>query len=276
LDDAARATILGLQQLLGVIPQDEIPASGVLNPKNIPGDRGKWSHMTLEMHLTFQPAPAGIDLTRLVPEVAVDDTGKIVGVGLDRATAGNKGWRTVDAALLKPGVLSHAGPVAWEAELVGKQASDVMLAGFDYKTGNATLSRVKHMEGLIGVPYVRAAKGIDLLQATERKLARFATAVAKAAPGAVKAGAKLGKAGAKVGKVGLEAAKIVPFVGIGAAAVSAKQAWARGDYGEAALDAVGVVPVVGDVVDLGRLAWDLGDLAVETILDDSDEVYLFD
>jgi hypothetical protein len=119
------------------------------------------------------------------------------------------------------------------------------------------------------VPYVRAAKGIDLLQATERKLARFTTAVAKAAPAAAKAGAKLDK-------VGLKAAKIFPFMGIGAAAVSAKQAWARGDYGEAALDAVGVVPVVGDVVDLGCLAWDVGDLAVEAIFDDSDEVYLFD
>jgi hypothetical protein len=80
-----------------------------------------------------------------VLEIAVDNTGKIMGVGVDPATASKNGWRTVDQGLLKPGVLSHPGPGAWKTELVGKQASDMLLAGFDFKTGNAVLEHVKEM-----------------------------------------------------------------------------------------------------------------------------------
>lgn len=63
---------------------------------------------------------------------------------------------------------------------------------------------------------------------------------------------------AKLGKASKNAAKAIPFLGIGVAQASAAHSASQGDYAGAVLDEVGMIPGFGDVVDTGRAAFAFG------------------
>jgi hypothetical protein len=153
----------GLQQLTTEIPQNEF--KGLSRAQ-----QGVRAHLTLESILYIDPrSPAKTSGGMiLAPEMLVNVEGVIVGFGEPgRLGQALKGGRSIDVALLKESILSLN-------DLIGRKASNAVLAGIDYKTGSAKLSRVKHMESLIKAPYVRLSRDGDVVKALETKLARLA------------------------------------------------------------------------------------------------------
>lgn len=145
------ATLNYLDYLANIIPQREW--------SNItPAVSGTRTHMVIEAAVTFGwdwDPKSGANLQRIVPEIHIDDLGKIQAVG-KTAGGAKENWRTLDIGILKEGSEPHIfGGDKNYSNLVGKQASDVLELGIDYKTGDASMRRVKHMEKLIGAPYVK-------------------------------------------------------------------------------------------------------------------------
>ena len=162
IDEEAKAVLHRLQQVVDAIPQKEFAH---LNA----AERGSRAHLILEFIVSLgQDSPARVaNGVRLAAEVIVDPAGKIVAFGepgqLGRAA---KDFRTIDVALLK-------SPVSDVRQLIGKNASDVIQAGIDFKTGAAQLQRVKEMEALIKAPYVKAVQHGKLVETLEAKASKL-------------------------------------------------------------------------------------------------------
>ena len=174
LDVEGKSILEGLQKLVNEIPQDEFAELSR-------AAQGTRAHLTLESLLHIDPTspartPSGM---RLAPEMLVDSSGNVVGFG-EPGQFGQamEGGRTIDVALLKEGTHDLK-------ELVGKKASDVIEVAIDYKTGKAKMVAVEEMEQLIKAPYVKMAKGGDVLAAAEKKLAKMASTAGKAAASTV-------------------------------------------------------------------------------------------
>ncbi len=164
VDDEARAILNYLQDLADKIPQDEFPDLTA-------GERGTRAHLGFEaMQSMGGEMPADLNIRRMAAEVQVDAEGVIRAVGAEPGAA-KKGWRTIDAAVLKENALLMPGK--GPSGIVGVKASDVIEVAVDYKTGKASMKKVKKMEQLIGAPYVKLEKGGNLVQAAEKKLLRM-------------------------------------------------------------------------------------------------------
>ncbi|MET8093017.1 SpvB/TcaC N-terminal domain-containing protein [Micromonospora sp. NPDC005220] len=172
LDEEAKEVLRRLQQVIDDIPQDEF--KGLSR-----AEQGTRAHLTLESILSIDPksparVPGGV---RLAPEVIVDTTGKIVAFG-EPGQFGKaaKDFRTMDVALLK-------SPVTDVKDLIGKNASDVVEAAIDYKTGAAKLKGVGDMEDLIKAPYVKAVQGGSVEKAVVDKAAKMSKTALTATEG---------------------------------------------------------------------------------------------
>src|SRR5262249_18470054 len=142
---------------------------------------GNRAHLMLESAITLGWDAKGANIQRVAAEIIVDDKGIIRAVGQNPGSFGKQAanWRTLDAALLKSGVVNAQGR-AGTSTLIGQKASDVIEVGIDYKTRSADMEGVKKMESLIGAPYVRLAKGGNVESAILKRLASIGKANAKA------------------------------------------------------------------------------------------------
>ena len=135
--------------------------------------------------MTVGSALIDVDIQRMAAEVQVDASRTIVAVGVTPGAAA-KGWRTIDLCLLKPDVCHVFGasyrdingqklekPIFY-SNLVGQKAEDVILVGFDYKTGNAEMKKRAEVESRIGGPYLplRSTEG-HFADTVEQELQRF-------------------------------------------------------------------------------------------------------
>jgi hypothetical protein len=165
MDEEAKDVLKRLQQTIDEIPQKEFASLSA-------AEQGTRAHLTLESIITLDPKSPGrvANGVRLAPEVIVDTTGKIVAFGepgqLGKAS---KDFRSIDVVLLK-------SPVTDVKELIGKNASDVIEAAIDYKTGAAKLSGVADMQNLIKAPYVKAVQGGNVAATLEAKVAKLSKA----------------------------------------------------------------------------------------------------
>jgi hypothetical protein len=164
LDDEAEAILNFYQEVADKIPQDEWldlsrPAQGTR------------AHLVYEGFLSMGgDIPPDIDIFRMAAEVQVDEKGIIRAVGTTPGAA-RKGWRTIDAAVLKESALLMPGK--GPSGIIGVPAADVIEVAVDYKTGNAAMQKVKHMESLIDAPYVKVQQGGNLLETAEKKLVKM-------------------------------------------------------------------------------------------------------
>jgi hypothetical protein len=162
IDKEAASVLEKLQKVVNQIPQNEFAQLTA-------AERGTRAHLTLEFIVSLgQDSPGKVAAgVRLAPEVIVDTAGKIVAFGepgqLGKAA---KGFRTIDVALLK-------SPVSDIRQLIGRNASDVIEAAIDFKTGAAQLQGVKGMQDLIKAPYIKAVQGGDLVRSLEAKVSKL-------------------------------------------------------------------------------------------------------
>ncbi len=236
LDDEAIANLRYLQHLAETIPQDEFSDLHL-------SAQGQNAHLTLEYLITSgvdEDVIHGANLDRIAPEVQVDEHGIIRAFG-ERPGAAESRWRTIDVAILQEGVA--------RSEIVGMRAQDAIEVAVDYKTRNATMSRVTHLENLIGAPYVPLRRGGDVVADTNRKIARMARGWLRAA----QAGESIPTTGSRALRRALfHFVKILGPIGIILGIASAAQAQAAGDTGSAVLDVGGLVAFYGDFIDLLR------------------------
>jgi RHS repeat-associated protein len=188
--EGTNAILNYLQRVVNQIPQDQWQP-GDVDPDNpsktmTKGKIGERSHIDLEMELTTgKTANSKVEIQRIVPELIVNEKGVIDSWGKAPATA-QDGWRTIDVGILKEGFIRE--------DIIGKKASDVLEVAIDYKTFKAKMRRVKHMEKLIGVPYVKLKKGGNLSLDVSKALSRFSGKLLKSTLPKV-----LGKAGDVLG-----------------------------------------------------------------------------
>ncbi|MBE7385745.1 MAG: VCBS repeat-containing protein [Leptolyngbya sp. SIO1E4] len=166
--EGTNAILNYLQRIVNQIPQDQWQP-GDVDPDNpsktmTKGKIGERAHIDLEMELTTgKTANSKVEIQRIIPELIVNEKGIIDSWGKAPATA-QDGWRTIDVGILKEGFIRE--------DIIGKKASDVLEVTLDYKTFKAKMRRVKHMEKLIGVPYVKLKKGGNLSLDVSKALSR--------------------------------------------------------------------------------------------------------
>jgi hypothetical protein len=164
LDTEGEQTLRWLQHLADTIPQNDPAFSSLL-----PSPKGTSVHLELESAIKlgwYVKDFTGANFQRVVAEMWVDANGIIKGIGNPPGGA-QEGWRTIDVALLKEGTYASS------IKIGTTKASDVLEIAMDYKTGNAQLSRVAHMEQLIKTAYIKLVQGGDVVLTAEQKMARF-------------------------------------------------------------------------------------------------------